>query len=116
MSGFADFPGSEVRARLDHPVIDCDAHVVEGAFRDRRLPQRRGRPERGRALPQMPELSPVQSAEPRLLVGRSVGTAYERSRDVDAAETLSRAHGRHRLRFRPPLYDRRYPGLVLSRR
>ena len=29
MSGFADFPGSEVRARLDHPVIDCDAHVVD---------------------------------------------------------------------------------------
>jgi predicted TIM-barrel fold metal-dependent hydrolase len=32
MSGFADFPGSEVRARLDHPVIDCDAHVVEARF------------------------------------------------------------------------------------
>ena len=32
MSGFADFPGSDVRARLDHPVIDCDAHVVEARF------------------------------------------------------------------------------------
>jgi predicted TIM-barrel fold metal-dependent hydrolase len=26
------FPGSEVRARLDHPVIDADAHVVECDF------------------------------------------------------------------------------------
>jgi predicted TIM-barrel fold metal-dependent hydrolase len=32
MSGFADFPGCDVRARLDHPVIDCDAHVVEARF------------------------------------------------------------------------------------
>ena len=29
MSGFASFPGSDVRAKLDHPVIDCDAHVIE---------------------------------------------------------------------------------------
>lgn len=32
MSGFEGFPGSEVRARLDHPVIDADAHVVECDF------------------------------------------------------------------------------------
>ena len=32
MSGFADFPGSEVRARLDHPVIDADAHMLEAEF------------------------------------------------------------------------------------
>ena len=25
----ADKPGREIRARLDHPVIDCDAHVLE---------------------------------------------------------------------------------------
>ncbi|MEO6626774.1 MAG: amidohydrolase family protein [Burkholderiaceae bacterium] len=32
MSGFAQFPGSDVRARLDHPVIDADAHVLECEF------------------------------------------------------------------------------------
>lgn len=32
MSGFAGFPGSDVRAKLDHPVIDADAHVVECDF------------------------------------------------------------------------------------
>ena len=32
MSGFEGFPGSAVRARLDHPVIDADAHVVECEF------------------------------------------------------------------------------------
>ncbi len=32
MSGFAQFPGCEVRARLDHPVIDADAHVLECEF------------------------------------------------------------------------------------
>ena len=32
MSGFAQFPGSDVRARLDHPVIDGDAHVLECEF------------------------------------------------------------------------------------
>ncbi|MGO8919498.1 MAG: amidohydrolase family protein [Stellaceae bacterium] len=32
MSGFEGFPGGEVRARLDHPVIDADAHVVECDF------------------------------------------------------------------------------------
>ena len=26
------FPGSAVRARLDHPVIDADGHVVECDF------------------------------------------------------------------------------------
>ena len=29
MSGAAGFPGSEVRAKLDHPVIDADGHVIE---------------------------------------------------------------------------------------
>ena len=32
MSGFEGFPGSDVRAKLDHPVIDADAHVVECDF------------------------------------------------------------------------------------
>ena len=32
MSGFQGFPGRDVRARLDHPVIDADAHVVECDF------------------------------------------------------------------------------------
>ncbi len=32
MSGFAQFPGCDVRARLDHPVIDADAHVLECEF------------------------------------------------------------------------------------
>lgn len=32
MSGFEGFPGSAVRAKLDHPVIDADAHVVECNF------------------------------------------------------------------------------------
>ena len=32
MSGFAGFPGCDVRAKLDHPVIDADAHVVECEF------------------------------------------------------------------------------------
>jgi predicted TIM-barrel fold metal-dependent hydrolase len=32
MSGVAGFPGSVVRAKLDHPVIDADAHVVECDF------------------------------------------------------------------------------------
>jgi predicted TIM-barrel fold metal-dependent hydrolase len=32
MSGFAAFPGSDVRKRVDHPVIDADAHVVESNF------------------------------------------------------------------------------------
>jgi len=32
MSGFAGFPGGDVRAKLDHPVIDADAHVVECDF------------------------------------------------------------------------------------
>lgn len=32
MSGFANFPGSDVRAKLDHPVIDADAHVLECDF------------------------------------------------------------------------------------
>ena len=26
---FEGFPGREVRAKLDHPVIDADAHIVE---------------------------------------------------------------------------------------
>lgn len=29
MSGYAQFPGSEVRAKLDHPVVDADGHVIE---------------------------------------------------------------------------------------
>ncbi len=29
MSGHADLPGSEVRAKLDHPVIDADGHTIE---------------------------------------------------------------------------------------
>src|SRR5579884_2701642 len=29
MSGHARITGAEVRARLDHPVIDADAHIVE---------------------------------------------------------------------------------------
>ena len=29
---FEGFPGREVRAKLDHPVIDADAHVVECDF------------------------------------------------------------------------------------
>ncbi len=32
MSGFEGFPGSDVRAKLDHPVIDADAHIVECDF------------------------------------------------------------------------------------
>jgi predicted TIM-barrel fold metal-dependent hydrolase len=32
MSGFADFPASVIREKLDHPVIDADAHVVECDF------------------------------------------------------------------------------------
>lgn len=32
MSGFEGFPGSTVREKLDHPVIDADAHVVECDF------------------------------------------------------------------------------------
>jgi predicted TIM-barrel fold metal-dependent hydrolase len=32
MSGYAGFPGSAVRAKLDHPVIDADAHIVECGF------------------------------------------------------------------------------------
>jgi predicted TIM-barrel fold metal-dependent hydrolase len=32
MSGYAGFPGSDVRAKLDHPVVDADAHVVEPLF------------------------------------------------------------------------------------
>ncbi len=32
MSGFNQFPGGQVRARLDHPVIDGDAHMVECDF------------------------------------------------------------------------------------
>ncbi|MBL8381052.1 MAG: amidohydrolase family protein [Burkholderiales bacterium] len=32
MSGFAQFPGCDVRAKLDHPVIDADAHVLECEF------------------------------------------------------------------------------------
>lgn len=35
MSGFEGFPGSDVRAKLDHPVIDADAHVVECDFAHR---------------------------------------------------------------------------------
>ena len=29
---FEGFPGSEIRSKLDHPVIDADAHVVECDF------------------------------------------------------------------------------------
>ncbi|HZB92071.1 MAG TPA: hypothetical protein VE397_11550, partial [Stellaceae bacterium] len=29
---FEGFPGGEVRAKLDHPVIDADAHIVECDF------------------------------------------------------------------------------------
>ncbi|HEV8021086.1 MAG TPA: amidohydrolase family protein [Candidatus Lustribacter sp.] len=29
MSGHAEFPGSDVRAKLDHPVVDADGHVIE---------------------------------------------------------------------------------------
>ena len=32
MSGFASFPGHEVRARVGHPVIDSDAHLIEAQF------------------------------------------------------------------------------------
>src|SRR5665213_877617 len=32
MSGYAGFPGSAIRAKLDHPVIDADAHIVECGF------------------------------------------------------------------------------------
>jgi predicted TIM-barrel fold metal-dependent hydrolase len=32
MSGFNNLPGAEVRAKLDHPVIDADAHIVECNF------------------------------------------------------------------------------------
>ena len=29
MSGHSDLPGSEIRAKLDHPVVDADGHVIE---------------------------------------------------------------------------------------
>ena len=29
MSGHAEVSGSEIRARLDHPVIDADGHTIE---------------------------------------------------------------------------------------
>ncbi len=32
MSGFEGFPGSVVRAKLSHPVIDADAHILESDF------------------------------------------------------------------------------------
>jgi predicted TIM-barrel fold metal-dependent hydrolase len=32
MSGYGNLRGSEVRAKLDHPVIDADAHIVECNF------------------------------------------------------------------------------------
>jgi predicted TIM-barrel fold metal-dependent hydrolase len=32
VSGYAGFPGRDVRAKLDHPVVDADAHVVEPLF------------------------------------------------------------------------------------
>ena len=32
MSGYSNLRGSEVRAKLDHPVIDADAHIVETNF------------------------------------------------------------------------------------
>ena len=32
MSGFQGFPGGDVRAKLNHPVIDADAHIVECDF------------------------------------------------------------------------------------
>ena len=32
MSEFAGFHGAEVRKRLDHPIIDADAHVIECEF------------------------------------------------------------------------------------
>src|SRR5665213_695377 len=32
MSGFNNLTGAEVRAKLDHPVIDADAHIVECNF------------------------------------------------------------------------------------
>lgn len=32
MSGYSSLTGAEVRAKLDHPVIDADAHIVECNF------------------------------------------------------------------------------------
>lgn len=32
MSGFADYPGDQVRARVRHPIIDSDAHIIECEF------------------------------------------------------------------------------------
>lgn len=32
MSGFAQFPGCDIHARLDHPVIDADGHLIECEF------------------------------------------------------------------------------------
>lgn len=32
MSGHADFPGSDVRAKLDHPVVDADGHLIEAEW------------------------------------------------------------------------------------
>src|SRR4051812_49191477 len=32
MSGFAQYPGWQVREKLDHPVIDADAHLIEADF------------------------------------------------------------------------------------
>ncbi len=32
MSGYSHLTGAQVRAKLDHPVIDADAHVVECSF------------------------------------------------------------------------------------
>ena len=32
MSGYSNLRGSDVRAKLDHPVIDADAHIVETNF------------------------------------------------------------------------------------
>ena len=29
---FEGFPGRDVRAKLDHPIIDADAHVIECDF------------------------------------------------------------------------------------
>jgi predicted TIM-barrel fold metal-dependent hydrolase len=32
MSGYSNLTGAEVRAKLDHPVVDADAHIVECSF------------------------------------------------------------------------------------
>ena len=107
------FPGRDVRAKLDHPVIDADAHVVECDFAHLDFVREIAGEEIAKTV--LCGARPSWTYSSWLLVGIALGPAYWRPRHGAIAALFPLAHRRARHRFRALLHDARPEPHVHSR-